>query len=157
MSTTVWALALERRLAVLVSFHNLHLDDVLCRSLPEDTELASQRLTLFLKQQVETRRIEFVVLETPRVSWTERMQKLFHSAKDTLRSVGIPLEEVELGSLLNGYGHPPLRRREELRKAAWSIWPSLQDLRAKRSGAEAAALGLHLQIGRLFGSLEERA
>ena len=153
---TLAALSFERRTVALAVFTNSHLENVLIRHLPEEMTKAMQSLTAFLNITIDLQHIQFMVLPLPTTGISKRAEMLNRTAVQTLRIAGIPLIQVSEQQLLESYGLPSLESREQLRRSARTIWPSLNNVKATHGSLDAALLGLHVQIERLL-SLREVA
>lgn len=151
---TLAALSIERRTVALALFTNSHLEDVLIRHLPDEMAKAIQSLTGFLNSSIDLQHVQFMALPLPTTKSSRRAQMLNRTATDTLRLAGIPLMQVSEQQLLESYALPSLGNREQLRRSARSLWPSLNNVRATRCSLDAALLGLHAQVQRLLGSRE---
>lgn len=151
---TLAALSIERRTVALALFTNCRLDEIAVRHVPSELTKASHSVTGFLNSTFDLQHINFMVLAQPAANFSRRAEILHQTAIDTIRAAGIPLLEVPEEQLLDSYAHPALRRREQLRRIARSIWPSLNNARATHSAQDAALLGLHTQVERLFAFCE---
>lgn len=154
LQTTLAALSIERRAMSIALFRSTSLEDVLVRQFISDLPKASDSLVEFINQTLARHPTEFVALLRPAKNAGRQVQSLYSVAVSATRNAKIPLSEIDERSLFDSYGHPPLRRREQLRNAGRTLWPSLSDIRA-RSAADAAALGLHVQMERLFNNKPE--
>jgi len=66
------------------------------------------------------------------------------------RDTGIPVFEAKLAPILTAFAHPPLRRRLALRDVICAIWPVISQKDSDVFRLDAAALGLYVQIERMF-------
>jgi hypothetical protein len=153
---TLSALSLERRSAALAFFKDMQLEDILIRQLSSDPAKAISSVTEFLNRALERNRIKFVALLQPKSESGERVNELYKMALSAIREAAIPFVEVSEQELFDSYGHPPLRKRQHLRKAGRNIWPALNDIYATRSAVDAAVLGLHVQVEHLFNIQSEQ-
>jgi hypothetical protein len=147
---TLAALSIARRTAALAFFAGNRIEDVSIHHLPTNISKAAHSLAGFLNSTFEPHHIAFMALESPLVGCSERATALHAIAVDTIREAGIPMVEVPTHELLSSYGVPALRRREQLRLSAQSIWPSLNNPGATHTAQDAAVLGLHVQVERFF-------
>jgi hypothetical protein len=154
IDTSLAALSIERRTAALALFTNCRIDEINIRHLPAELSKASHSLVGFLNSAMDLRHIQFIAIAQPLPASSLRTQMLHRTAIDAIRAAGIPLLEVPDEQLFASYAHPPLQRREQLRRIARSIWPSLNNARATHSAQDAALLGLHTQVERLFAFCE---
>ena len=148
------ALSIERRTVALALFTNGRLSGISIHHLPIQPAKASHSLAGFLNSSFDLHHIQNVALEQSSSGHSDRAKVLRGVAIDAIRQAGIPLIEVSVNDLLSSYAHPALRKREQLRRIARSIWPSLNNARATHSAQDAALLGLHTQVERLFAFCE---
>jgi len=151
---TLAALSIERRTLSLALFTDNHLDEMVVRHLPVELKKASSSVVGFLNSSFDSRHIEFIALLQPHVPKSLRAELLYRSAIEAIRFAGIPLIEVGEKQLLDSYACKPLRRKEQLRRIARTIWPSLNTARASHSSLDAALVGLYTQVDRLFTARE---
>lgn len=97
-----------------------------------------------------TFQIESAAIETLRSDPGTWKSKLTVEIIGQLRAIGIPVFEAEKAALLASFAHPPLRYRTELRRIVESIWPILSTKDKTVGCIDAAALGLHVQVEKLF-------
>jgi len=148
------ALAVGRRTVAVAFFRNSHIEDLLIRHLPADLPRAVISLSVFLNQVFERNSIEyFAFVRLPDMA-SERQRQLSVLCIERARAVGVPFVEVHDADLFAAYGYPALKRREQVRLVGKMIWPSLDSKAATRSAVDAALLGLHAQVERLFGFYE---
>jgi hypothetical protein len=150
------AFSIERRAVCFTLFRQIRLEDVLLRQLPPDEIKAASLITGFLNQVLERDEIGYFAFATPPDRASNRHRQLYAAGLAEVRTKGIPYIEVPESDLLSTYGHPPLKRREQLRKVGRTIWPALNSKPASRAAVDAAVLGLHVQVERLFGLYEVR-
>ena len=148
------ALAVERRTVAVAFFRNSHIEDMLIRHLPADLPRAVNSLSVFLNQVLERNSIEHFAFARPTETASERQRQLSDVCIERARAVGVPFVEVNDADLFAAFGHPALKRREQVRMVGKMIWPSLDSKAATRSAVDAALLGLHAQVERLFGFYE---
>jgi hypothetical protein len=149
--TTLAALCIERRALSIALFRSTSLEDVLVRRVVANLPKAKDSVVEFINQTLARHPTEFVTLLRPARNTGRQVRTLYSVAISAVRSATIPLSEVDEHSLFDSFGHPPLRRREQLRNVGRTLWPTLTDIRA-RSAADATALGLHVQVERLFNN-----
>lgn len=154
METTLAAFIIERRTVAFALFTNSRLDGISIRHIPAEISKAEHSVTGFLNRTFDVQHITFIALAQLRANSSKRAAILHRAAIDAIRAVGIPLIEVPDERLFDSYAHPALRKREQLRRIARSIWPSLNNARATHSAQDAALLGLHTQVERLFAFCE---
>lgn len=68
----------------------------------------------------------------------------------TLRERLLPIWVVAKQDLFLAYGHPPLKSRKQVRLVVAGIWPVLAGANGQNFIQDAAALGLYVQVERLF-------
>jgi len=144
------AFSIERRAVCLTVFRQLNIEDVLVRQLPTDERRAIDSMIGFLNQTLDSIPVTYFAFSRSSAVASERHRRMLAASIDLVRSRGIPLAEVPDSDLLTSYGHPPLRRREQLRRVGHTIWPSLNSKASKRLPVDAALLGLHVQTERLL-------
>src|SRR5262249_40783179 len=83
-----------------------------------------------------------------RKSWKSRFAP---EMVDQFRETGIPIFEATPATILASFALPPLRRRSDLRNVISSIWPVLSN-DDDIFRLDAAALGLYVQIERMFAA-----
>jgi hypothetical protein len=62
--------------------------------------------------------------------------------------------EVPFKDLLESFASAPIRHRHRLRQIARRIWPILDSRKCDVAALDAAVLGLHVQVERLFNIQE---
>lgn len=144
------ALGIERRTIAIAIFRQLHLEDVLVHHLPANTDKALQAVVEFLHRIIERYSVSYLALNKPSNRASDRHAILYAESLKIARAKGVPCTEIEMCDLLNAYGHPPVRQRQQLRQVGFAIWPVLNSQSAPRSCVDAAILGLHVQVERLF-------
>lgn len=149
------AFTIERRAVCFTLFRQVQLEDVLFRQLPADEAKAEIAAIGFLNQVIEREQVGYFAVISPPDTASARYRQLYDASIKAVRTKGVPCVEVPESDLLLAYGYPSLKRREQLRKVGHMIWPSLNSPAATRAAVDAAVLGLHVQVERLFGSYEE--
>jgi hypothetical protein len=144
------ALAIQRRSVALVHFRHSHLDDVLVRHIPAAPEKAISSIIGLINQTTDLQNVEYAAIERPQAGDSRRLRELYAASLALFRSKGIPCSEVEPTELLESFSQPALGRRSQLRKIGRTIWPALNTAKATHAAIDAAILGLHVQIQRLF-------
>ncbi|MES2221680.1 MAG: hypothetical protein V4587_12020 [Acidobacteriota bacterium] len=151
---TLAAFSAERRIAALGLFRSTQLDDTRLRHLPLDASKAVGSVRELALRTFESFRPEFVAISSPSGKAGPRVRAFCDAVKEIATELGIPTTEVDDTALMGAYGHPPLTRKEQARRAGRVIWPGLNDIHSQRAAVDAALTGLYIQTGRLF-SLHE--
>ncbi len=152
---TLAAFSNERRIAAVALFRGLQCEEVRIRHLPLDDRKAAGVFRKFVSQTLESHEPEFVAISSPALKAGERVRMFCSFVREITQESAIPSVEVEDGTLMKAYGHPPLTRKEHVRRAGLSIWPSLKDSTSKRAAVDAAVCGLYVQTERLFSIYED--
>lgn len=149
LNLTLAAVAIQRRAVAIALFRQTHLEEVLVRQLSTDQTKARSTLIGFVRQVVERHQFQLAVFELAGKQ-SERIQILRKDAEEICRSEGIPITAIVEQKLFRSFATPALRRKDPLRKIARSLWPILNSPRFGHASLDAAALGLHAQVERLF-------
>jgi len=153
---TLAAFSAERRIAAVAIFSNSQLEDMQLRHILPDISKASGSVRELVTRVIEQYTPEFIAISCPSAKAGGRIRALCDVVNQIAADFGIPATEVNDCTLRLAYGHPPLTRKEHVRRAARVIWPSLNDAKSKRAAVDAATTGLYVQTERLF-SLHEAA
>lgn len=149
-STNLMAVRVERRSVAVVIFHGTHVEYAQVRQLSSAHGKALASAVNFVNWVANRFREDSSTFEAIPNSH-EFQRKVLHDALiRTLRDRALSVWEVAKTALFEGYGHPPLRSRKELREVATTIWPILAGTNAKVFIQDAAVLGLYVQVERLF-------
>jgi hypothetical protein len=151
---TLIAFSAERRVAAVALFRGTHLQGTRLRHLPLNPSRAIGNLRELVTRSLEHYRPEFVAISRPVSKAGDRTRSFCEEVKEIANRLGIPSVEVEDTTLMAAYGHPPLPRKEHVRRAGRTIWPGLNDAMSGRAAVDAATTGLYVQTQRLF-SLHE--
>jgi hypothetical protein len=151
---TLAAFSAERRIAAVGLFSGTQLEDTRLRHLPVDTSKALGSVRELVLRTLEQYSPEFVAISCPSAKAGDRIRAFCDAVKEIADGLGIPAVEVDDVTLMCAYGHPPLKRKEHVRKAGRAIWPGLNDIHSQRAAVDAAVTGLYIQTERLF-SLNE--
>jgi len=150
-SERLLAVKVERRSVAVAVFVGDKLDFHDVRNLSGQAEKAVTSALGFLSWVVSNCEIESATLERMTNGNEIRRAVLNQAVLDMLRAGGIPIWQVSKRELLEAYGHPPLRSRQELREAALSIlWAMFNTDKPGFQEIDAGALGLHVQTERCF-------
>lgn len=153
---TLAAFSAERRIAAIALFRGTHLEDMSLRHLSADPSKASGSVRQLTTRFLQQRSPEFIAISFPSTKAGERIRRFCDIVKETAKSQGIPTIEVKDGTLMSAYGHPPLTRKEQVRRAGRAIWPSLNGSKSRRAAVDASTAGLYVQTERLFSQYEAR-
>src|SRR5579872_1560024 len=149
-SGSLMAVRVERRAVAAAVFHGDHLEYGDARQLSSAPDKALSSAVGFVNWMLARFPVESVALESITNGGEFRRRLLLEAICGSLRDQTLPIWEIPKLVLFEGYGHPPLKSRAELREIATSIWPILAGTHAKVFIQDAAALGLHVQTERLF-------
>jgi hypothetical protein len=150
MSSNLAAFRVERRRISVAVFVDERLDYTGSHQLSSHYLKALASSSRYVDWISRSFRVEGVALEKSRPdlrTWKGRTTKEIVSQ---LRDSGIPIFEIDKDVLLASFGHPPLRYRTELRKVVSSIWPVLATKNNSVAVLDAAALGLYVQVEKIF-------
>jgi len=153
---TLAAFSAERRTAAVILFRGSQLEDTKLRHLPFDASKASSSVRQFVTRTFERHSPEFVAITRPSKKAGDRVRSFCAAVREIAAEFDIPVAEVDDVTLMSAYGHPPLARKEYVRRVGRTIWPGLKDINAKTAAVDAAIAGLYIQTERLF-SLHEGA
>ena len=148
--TSLISIRVERRAVAAAIFHGDHLEYTDSRQLSSVQDRAFASAVGFINWMLERFPVESAALEAIPNGHEFQRQILHKAICGALRERMLPIWEVVKGDLLEGYGHPPLKSRKDLREVATAIWPILAGTHAKVFIQDAAILGLHVQTERLF-------
>lgn len=145
------AIKVERRAVAAAVFVGDKLDHHDARSLSSQQEKAQASALGFLIWILREFDITSATMERMTNGNEIRRAQLNGAILQLLQSETIPAWEVSRRELMEAYGHPALQTREQLRQAADGIlWSMVAADQLSPPEIDAAALGLHVQIERLF-------
>jgi hypothetical protein len=143
------AVRIERRTIAAAIFSGDHLEHSESRQLSSDNDRALASAVGFVQWILNYFPAESAALEA--IADGEFQRRILHdNISQVLRGAGLPIWEIPKQALLEGCGHPALKSRTQLREIATSVWPVVSGTHAKLFIQDAAILGLHVQIERLF-------
>ncbi len=144
------AIRVDRRAVAIALFNGAQLDYTQTRQLPGGIGKAETSLTAFLNWVLATFAVEGAAIET--VSGAENIQRarLARVAIEAIRNASVPIWEIPKDELLSSFGHPGLQSRKGLREIISRIWPILNTRGNTHWILDAVALGLYVQVERLF-------
>ena len=127
------------------------------RHLPIEASKAVDTVRQFVHKTLERHAPEFVAISCSTKNVGDRVRSSSDAIKEIASSLGIPVVEVDDITLMCAYGHPPLTRKEQVRRVGRTIWPTLSDTKSTKTAVDAALAGLYVQTERLFSFHEEVA
>ncbi len=149
------AFSAERRMAAVALFGDTYLGETKTRYLPSDRSKAIGTVRELAIRSLEDYSPEFVAISGLAAKAGGRTRAFCETVKEVAKEFGIPSVEVDDATLMSAYSsYPPLTRKEHVRRIGRTIWPHLNDARAKQAAVDAATTGLYVQTQRLF-SLHE--
>lgn len=150
MNSNLASFKIERRRVSVAVFVDERLDYTASRHLPSVYAKALDSASRYVDWVRRTFRIESAALEKSQSDPKTWKSKFTREIIRQLRDAGVPIFEVRKDALLASFAHPPLRYRTELREVVSSIWPILATKDNNASLLDAAALGLYVQVEKIF-------
>jgi hypothetical protein len=144
------SIRIERRAVAAAIFHGDQLEYTDSRQLSSTRDKAIASTIGFVNWMLARFPVESAALESIPNGHEFQRHMLHDAICRTLRERMLPIWEIPKLVLLEGCGQPPLKSRAQLRDVATSIWPVLAGTHAKVFIQDAAIVGLHVQIERLF-------
>lgn len=144
------ALRLERRAVGAAMFFGDRLEYTQVRQLSSANDKAVASAVGFVNWLSEQFSPYSAAIELVAATHPMHRRALADAVVQTLRDRAVPVWEIPRSHVLEGFGHPPLKSRQELRQVITGIWPLLSSSGAKRFIADAVALGLYAQVERSF-------
>jgi len=145
------AIKVERRCVAAAVFVGLRMDFHDRRYLSSDPRKAETSALGFIEWVIRNFDIQSAALERTAEDDDVRRGVLSRAVLSTLRSEVLPVWEIGRRELLAGFAHPALRSRADLQNAAQTIlWSMFNSEQPDRAEIDAAALGLYVQVERLF-------
>lgn len=141
---------IERRRVSVAVFVDERLDYTASRHLPSVYAKALDSAGRYVDWVIRNFRIESAVVEKNKSDPKTWRSKFTREIIRQLRDSGVPVFEVTKETLLVSFAHPPLRYRTELREVISSMWPILATKDNGDSLLDAAALGLYVQVEKIF-------
>jgi hypothetical protein len=153
-NSSLAAFKIERRRISVAVFVDDRLDFTDSRQLPSVFDKALESTSRYVDWVRRVFRIESAAVEpsgSEPKTWRSRFTTEIISQ---LRSIGVPVFEVDKSILLESFAHPPLRYRTELRRVVASIWPILAGKDKNVGCTDAVALGLYVQVEKMFAEYQ---
>jgi hypothetical protein len=145
------AMKIERRSIAVAVFNNQQLEFHDLRHVPSQPDKAEATVLGFVRWVLTSFELESAALERMTNGNEIRRSALNKAVVELLRASAMPVWEVAKKDLLGGFSHPALGSRRDLRQMAASLlWSQFHTERPDEHELDAAALGLHVQIERLF-------
>jgi hypothetical protein len=144
------SIRIERRAVAAAIFHGDQLEYTDSRQLSSTRDKALASAIGFVNWMLSRFPVESAALESIPNGHEFQRRALHDAICRNLRERFLPIWEVPKIVLLDSCGQPPLKSRSQLRGVATSIWPVLAGAHAKVFVQDAAIVGLHVQIERLF-------
>ena len=144
------SIRIERRAVAAAIFHGDQLEYTDSRQLSSTRDKALASAIGFVNWMLSRFPVESAALEAIPNGYEFQRHALHDAICQSLRERFLPIWEVPKIVLLESCGQPPLKSRSQLRDVATSIWPVLAGAHAKVFVQDAAIVGLHVQIERLF-------
>jgi len=148
--TSLIAIRVERRAVAAAILRRDYLEYTDARQLSSAHDKALASAVGFINWMLARFPAESAAIESIPNAHECQRRVLHNAICQTLRDRLLPIWEIPKAALLDGYGHPALRSRRQVREVATSIWPILAGTHAKLFIQDAAVLGLHVQTERLF-------
>lgn len=150
MHSNLASFKIERRRVSVAVFVDERLDYTASRHLPSLYAKALDSASRYVDWIMRTFRIEGAALEKSQSDPNAWKSKFTKEIIRQLRDTGVPVFEVRKDELLASFAHPPLRYRTQLREVVSSMWPILATKDKNASLLDAAALGLYVQVEKMF-------
>ncbi len=148
--SSLLAIRIERRAVAAAVFNGTHLEYADSRQLASTRDRALASSVGFINWMLDRFPVESAALETIPTGQEIQRRALHDAICAELREHALPIWEVSRADLLDACAYSFAKSRADLRATAVSIWPILAGDRAKIFIQDAAILGLHVQIERLF-------
>lgn len=152
---TLAAFSNERRVVAVALFRGMQCEELRIRHLPLDDRKAAGVFRRFVTQTLESHEPEFVAISSPALKSGDRVRLYCSFVSEIAQEAAIPSMKVEDAALMKAFGHPPLTRKEHVRRAGREIWPTLKESTSKHAAVDAAVCGLYVQAERLFSIYED--
>ena len=145
------AIRVDRRSVAVAPLFGDHLEYTpLLHQLPTANDKSVSSITTFIRWILERCPVETAALETVPDSKDFQRTQLTEAVSGVLVSQGISIWQVPKTEILNAFGHPPLRTRQQVREIISNIWPGVDGDLSAPLIRDALALGLYCQTEYLF-------
>lgn len=149
-SADLLAVRVERRSLAAAIYHGEHMEYSQVRQLTSDKDKVVASALRFITWIANQFPLDSAAVETiPNGNQIQR-KTLTEAIIRLLRDRLLPIWEIDKKDLFFAFGNPPLVSRKELREVVTGIWPILAGAKIKTFVQDAAALGLYVQVERLF-------
>ena len=145
------AVRVERRTIATASFVGTHLDGRRVLHLSSNAVRAEDSTASFIRSVLSEADCSSVGIENAPGKQDSLRFLLHQTIVAQIRATDISLWEISKTTLLEAFGHPPLRTRTELRELMRTIWPP-NFKRSEICALDAIALGQFIQTERLFNN-----
>lgn len=144
------AIRIERRAVACACFHgdNLEFSDV--RQLTSNREKAVNTAGRFVNWVLDAFPVDAAAMDLLPPGGDSQREALSAVIQRSLQERLLPSFDISRETLLEAYGYPALRSRQQLRDVVTTIWPVLAGTHAKVFIQDAAAVGLYAQVDRNF-------
>ena len=153
-NSSLGAFKIERRRISVAVFIDDRLDSTDSRQLPSVYDKALESTGRYVDWVRRVFNIESAAVEPSAPELKTWRSKFTAETISQLRAIGVPVFEVDKTILLESFAHPPLRYRTELRRVVASIWPILAGKDRNIGCVDAAALGLYVQVEKMFAEYQ---
>lgn len=150
MHSNLASFKIERRRVSVAVFEDERLDYTASRHLPSVYAKALDSASRYVDWVTRAFHVEGAALEKSQSDSKTWKNKITKEIIRQLRDAGVPIFEVRKDALLGSFAHPPLRHRTQLREVVSSMWPILATKDNNASLLDAAALGLYVQVEKIF-------
>jgi hypothetical protein len=144
------AIRVERRTVAVAVFQGEQLEYTDVRHLSSARDKAVASTIGFITWMLEQFPIESVAIESLDSSGEILRSVLLEALIALLHQWALPKWTIPKTEIFAAFGFPSLKSRKAVREIACSIWPVLSGTNGKTFIQDAAVLGLHVQIERLF-------
>lgn len=149
-SRSLLAIRVHRRCIGAAVFQGTQLDYTERRQLGFNKDKALGSAVRFVNWLLDNFRVDSAALETVPDGQEMCRRNLSSLIEDTLRERLLSIHRIPRSEVFAAFGQPHLRSSTELRNVVTGIWPILKGTGSKVFIQDAVALGLHIQIERLF-------